>query len=120
MMASLSLDSDQLGVVRIDHEDGEQLCGLGGAGVLTDGVTRPGPFGPAFAGMEDLRRPIIHLAADRPGQNIGSDEGRMRMAMNTRVSTRNTVGTMSRSRNRKYLAMRSSTQATIFALQKRQ
>src|SRR5262245_58823811 len=66
----------QFRLVRVHHEDREELCRLRLAGISADAVAVAGQFGEALPGPVSLHRPVVDLTADLPLKHRCVDEGR--------------------------------------------
>src|SRR5213595_803204 len=88
--ASLFVRRRQYLLVRIDHENGQQLRGFGLARVLTNTVPVTGHLGETLPGAIRDDRPIIDRASDRSFENGRVDESRF----GTHVGRRSTAGTI--------------------------
>src|SRR5437764_15079742 len=88
--ASLFVRRRQYLLVRVDHEHGQQFCGCGLAGVLTNGVQVTGHLGKALAGAIDDDRSIFDSTSDGSYENGSIDQS----SFDIRVSHRRTYGTI--------------------------
>src|SRR5437762_13563237 len=77
-------------LVRIDHENGQQLSGFGLARVLTNAVPVTRHLGEALSSAISNDRAIIDRTSDRSLENSCVDESRLGM----RVGGRRTAGTI--------------------------
>src|SRR5215813_6127320 len=68
-------------IIGVEDEDSEQLCRLCLARVAADRMDRVRRFGPALACPIDARLAVIHLRLDRARDDIGVDEGRLRVGV---------------------------------------
>ncbi len=68
------IPDDEVMVIAVGNEDGQQLCRFGVARVFTDNVVITRLFGPALARVKDHLLAVVDLAANGTGQDVGENE----------------------------------------------